>query len=147
MTDSISPSPIIESFLRSFKDFLPDDQKAKLESHRDAIAATTSDADHVRAHHCAVWAIEAANDKNASHPRWKEVRELHQLWKDTWLGAEFSLGGFAGQVPVRSSIGDDVRTQWTEDAADVIRKLAEEDGWENSHWEDLLVELINMKDQ
>jgi hypothetical protein len=145
MTDPTSPSPIIECFLRGFKDFLPDDQKAKLETHQDAIAATTSDGDHARARRCAVWAIEAADDKDAAHPRWKEVKELHKIWKDTLLGAEFALGGDLGQVVVRSGIGEDVRTQWAEGASDVIRKLAEEDGWANSHWEDLLVELINEK--
>jgi len=142
----MSPSPIIECFLRGLQEVLPDDQKAKLETHKDAIAATTSDGDHARARRCVVWAIEAADDKSAAHPRWKEVKELHQIWKDTLLGAEFSLGGDLGQVAVRSGIGEDVRTQWTEDAADVIRKLAEEDGWENSHWEDLLGELISAKD-
>jgi hypothetical protein len=139
MSNPVSPSPIIECYLRNFKDFLPDDQKAKLATHDDAIAATTSEGDEGRALHCAVWAIKASNEKSASHPRWKEIKESHQIWKDTWFGAEFGL-----MMP-QSSIGDDVRVQWTESAAEVVRTLAEDDGWGTSHWEDLLVELIDRK--
>jgi hypothetical protein len=139
MTDYLSPSPVIDCFVRNFKDFLPDDQKAKLEKYDTAIAATTSEADEARALRCAKWAVEAASDKSASHPRWKEIKEAHKLWNDTWFGAEFGL------MTPQSAIEDDVRIQWTENAADVIRKLAEEDGWERSHWEDLLTELIDLK--
>jgi hypothetical protein len=139
MTNSVSPSPIIECFLREFKDFLPEDQKAKLQGHADAIAATTSDADHARALRCAKWAIEAANERDAAHPNWKAIKERHKIWKDSRIDAEFGLA-------MPSGIGEDVRIGWTEDAADVVRSLAEEDGWGNSHWEDLLVELINLKD-
>jgi hypothetical protein len=139
MSNPVSPSPIIECFLRNFKDFLPDDQKAKLAKHADAIAVTTSKGDEGRALHCAVWAIKASDEKSASHPRWKEIKEAHKIWKDTWFGAEFGL-----MMP-QSSIGDDVRIQWTESAADVIRALGEDDGWETSQWEDLLVELIGQK--
>jgi hypothetical protein len=146
MTDTVSPSPIIKCFLRGFKDFLPDDQKSRLATHEDAIAATTSDADDARARHCAVWAIKAADDKNASHPRWKEIRELHEIWKDVWFGVEFSLGGVAGKVPSKTSVGDDIHTEWAESASHVVRKLAEEDGWEHSQWESLLTELIDAKD-
>jgi hypothetical protein len=139
MSNSISPSPIIECFVRNFKDFLPDDQKAELAKHDSEIAATTSDGDKGRALHCAIWAIKAADDKSASHPRWKEVKETHQIWKDTMFGAEFGL------MMKQSSIGDDVRIQWTESAAQVVCNLAEEDGWGKSEWEELLVDLIKLK--
>jgi hypothetical protein len=79
MSNPVSPSPIIECFLRNFKDFLPDDQKAALAKHDDAIAATTSDGDEGRALHCAIWAIKASDEKSASHPRWKEMKEAHQI--------------------------------------------------------------------
>jgi len=141
VTDYISPSPIIECFVRNFKDFLPDDQKTALEKYDAAIAATTSAADEDRARRCATWAIEAANDKSDSHPRWKEVKEAHKVWKDTWFGAEFGL------MTPQSTVGDDVRIQWTENAADVLKKLAEEDGWEKSPWGELLTELIDLKAQ
>jgi hypothetical protein len=139
MTNQLSPSPIIECFLRNFKDFLPDDQKAALAKHDGDVAATTSEGDEARALHCAIWAIKAADDKSASHPRWKELKETHRIWKDTWFGAEYGL------MTPQSTIAEDVRIQWTESAAEVIRKLAEEDGWEKSRWEELLVELIGMK--
>ena|ERR1700722_1074058 len=135
MSNQVSPSPIIECFLRNLN--LPDDQKAALAKHDDAIAATTSEGDEERALHCAIWAIKASDEKSASHPRWKEIKEAHQIWKDTWFGAEFGL-----TMP-QSAIGDDVRIQWTEGAADVVHKLADEDGWKKSRWEALLVELID----
>ena len=139
MTNQLSPSPIIECLIRNFKDSLPDGQKAALAKHDSAIAATTSEGDEARAVHCAIWAVKAAEDKSASHPRWKELKEAHQVWKDTMFGAEFGL------MTPKSKISDDVRIQWTENAAEVICSLAEEDGWEKSHWEALLNELIEMK--
>jgi hypothetical protein len=139
MTNSVSPSPVIECFLREFKDWLPDDQKAKLKEHEAAIAATTSDADRARALRCARWAVEAADDKDPTHPRWKEVKEAHALWKDSLIDAEFGL------ATPKSGIAEDVMIGLAEDAADVICKLGDEDGWEKSDWENLLVELISLK--
>jgi len=40
---------------------------------------------------------------------------------------------------------EDIRIQWTEAATDVIRNLAEEDGWQDSNWEELLIELIDLR--
>jgi hypothetical protein len=139
MSATVSPSPIIECFLRELEPGLPADQRSKLSSHEEGISRTTSDVDHARAHRCALWAIEAADDKDASHPRWTQVKELHKLWKDTMFGAEFGLA-----MP-SSSVSEDVRTQWAENAADVVKKLADENGWENSHWEELLTDLIDLE--
>jgi hypothetical protein len=139
MTDNVSPSPIIECFLTCLKEFLPADQNAKLQKHDKAIATTTSDGDESRALRCAIWAIKAASNKSGSHPRWKEIKEVHNVWKDTWFGAEFGL------MTPHSSIAEDIRIQWTEAATDVIRNLAEEDGWQDSNWEELLIELIDLR--
>jgi hypothetical protein len=139
MSNSVSPSPVIDCFVRHFKDFLPDDQKAALKKHDAEIAATTSEGDEGRALHCAMWAIRASDDKSASHPRWKEIKAMHKFWNDTIFGAEYGL-----RVP-QPGVGEDVRIQWTESAAEVIRNLADEDGWANSKWEVLLVELIEMR--
>jgi hypothetical protein len=38
-----------------------------------------------------------------------------------------------------------VRIQWVENAVAVAKRLGEEDGWENSPWESLLVEMIEYK--
>jgi hypothetical protein len=145
MTEPVSPSPIIETFLRGFEVWLPEDQKAKLKEHKGAIADTTSEGDHARALRCAKWAVEVADDKDATHPRWKQVKEAHKIWKDSMFDAEFGKAMQKNPALKGIGIGDDVRTGWAQDAADVIRKLAEEDGWEKSHWEELLVELINLK--
>lgn len=78
-----------------------------------------------------------SDDSNRSHPRWREIKELHQIWKDVWFGTEFSWfsGAHLGAL-------EDIRIQWTEDAVAVAQALGDEDGWENSSWEGLLVELI-----
>jgi hypothetical protein len=139
MSDYVSPSPVIDCFARNLEGYLPDDQKAKLEKYGADIAASTSEDDQARAVRCAKWAMEASSDKSASHPRWKEVKEAHKLWGDTWFGVGFGL-----EMPL-DTIGDDVRTQWTENTVGVIRSLAEEDGWEKSQWPELLTELIALK--
>jgi len=38
-----------------------------------------------------MWAIRMADDKDRSHPRWKEIKETHEIWKDIWFGTEFGL--------------------------------------------------------
>jgi hypothetical protein len=38
---------------------------------------------------------------------------------------------------------EDVRIEWVENAVAVAKRLGEEDGWENSPWEDLLNDLIH----
>jgi hypothetical protein len=139
MSNFASPSAVIDCFVRHFKDFMPEDQKAKLATHDAEIAATTCEHDESRALHCALWAIKAADDKSASHPRWKEIKAMHKFWNDTIFGTEYGLAN--GQP----GVGEDVRIQWTESAAEVIRNLAEEDGWENSKWEELLKELIDIR--
>jgi len=78
-----------------------------------------------------------ADDKDQSHPRWRELKELHQVWKDTWFGVEF-----AGHA--HENVIEDVKIQWTEDAVAVAKALGEEDGWDRSPWEALLVELIGI---
>jgi hypothetical protein len=139
MSTPVSPSPVIETFVSKFKDFLPDDQKSKLQTHESAIAATTSEGDESRALRCAIWAMKTASNKSDSHPRWKEVKDVHKIWKETLFDAEWGL------TTRHSSIGDEVRTGWIQSATDVIRYSGEDDGWQNSHWEELLVELINLK--
>src|SRR5580698_2633753 len=104
MSKPVSPSPVIETFISKFKDFLPDDQKAKLQEHESAIAATTSDGDESRALRCASWAMKAASSKPDTHPKWKEIKEAHKMWKETLFDAEWAL------TTRHSNIGDDVRT-------------------------------------
>ncbi len=82
-----------------------------------------------------------ADDKDQSHPRWREIKELHQEWKDTWFGLEFGLTGNQG---VKRHPGEDMHIQWVESAIAVAKALGEEDGWDKSPWEELLSELVEM---
>ena len=137
MAETQSPSPIILCFVRAVQRDFPEVEQEKLKSHEAAIQQTTSKGDSHRARRCAEWAIEMSDDKDQSHPRWKELRELHEIWKDIWFGTEFSwfAGGHLGPL-------EDIKIQWTEDAVAVANALGEEDGWDHSPWEALLVELI-----
>jgi hypothetical protein len=121
---------------------LPVSEQAKLQAHEAAIARSTSHGDMHRAARCAEWAIRMADDQNQSHPRWKELTELHQVWKDTW----FAIGWGSYFNPNRTPTGSlqDTKIQWTEDAVAVARALGEQDGWDASPWEALLVELIGI---
>jgi hypothetical protein len=142
MTAVETPSPLLGTFVRSGQKSFPATQRGVLDTYSDAISKSTSAKDHERARHCALWAIEQAADRNQSHPRWREVKELHQIWKDAWFGTEFGTLGAAGHLDPM----EEIRIQWVEDAVAVAVKLGEEDGWEHSPWEPLLQELIRMED-
>ncbi len=83
-----------------------------------------------------------ADDKNQSHPKWREIKELHQEWKDTWFGVEFGLSPNQG---IDHHPGEDIHIQWVEDAVTVAKTLGEDDGWDKSPWEDLLGDLITIE--
>jgi hypothetical protein len=151
MTDPISPSPILGVFTRAVARDFPESESSKLAAHQADIDGTNSQGDHHRARRCALWAIEMADEKDRSHPRWKEIKELHQVWKDMWFGLEF---GAADAIPGSGTKGvvgkaeplEDVRIEWTEDAVAVAKAIGEEVGWKDSPWEALLVELVGMSE-
>lgn len=150
MADPTSPSPVIKLLVNEVHSTFPESEKSKLAAYEEAIAKTTSEGDHHRARICAKWAIKMANDKSQKHPRWEQLKERHQIWKDEVFAFEF---GVADAVPGSSAAGvvgkaeplEDVRIEWVENAVAVAKRLGEEDGWEISHWEALLTELINTK--
>lgn len=150
MAKSTSPSPIIEVFVREAHGSFPDGERDKLAAHEEEIAKTTSDGDPHRARLCAKWAIKMANDKNQKHPRWEQLKERHQMWKDEWFAIDFGLADAIPGSGTHHLVGkaepmEDVRIEWVENAVAVAKRLGEEDGWENSPWEDLLNDLINIK--
>ena len=128
----------------------PDDEKSKLAQHEEQIAQTTSDGDHHRARLCGRWAIRMANDKNQKHPRWEQLKERHQLWKDEWFAFDFGVADAVPGSGTHHLVGkaeplEDVRIEWVENAVAVAKRIGEEDGWENAPWEKLLTDLIDYK--
>lgn len=142
MADHVSPSPMIEVFVRAVTEQLPAEQQQKLEPHRPAIARTTDRGDGRRARHCAHWAIGVAGEHDLPHPEWRRIKETHEVWKEAWLGSQFALmlKGAGRPAPVA-----DVEIEWVEGAVDVARMVGENVGWEQAPWEDLLVQLIAME--
>jgi hypothetical protein len=141
MSKVLTPSPMLELFVRNVQEQFPAAEADKVTQFADAISKTTSEADSKRAKRCFHWAYAMADDKSQSHPRWHEIKELHQEWKDTWFGLEF---GLTGNQVVKRDPGEDVHIQWVEDAIAVAKALGEEDGWGKSPWEELLGELVEM---
>jgi hypothetical protein len=94
--------------------------------------------------HCAKWAVESAHSKSASHPRWKELKEAHQVWKDSWFSIEFGVADIKTHVAGSPTPIEDLKIQWTENAVAVAEQLGKEDGWERSSWEQLSVDLIGI---
>jgi hypothetical protein len=141
MSKSLTPSPILELFVRNVRERFPEGEAGKVDQFTDAISKSTSEADSKRARHCFHWAYAMADDKSQSHPRWREIKELHQEWKDTWFGLEFGLTGNQG---VKRDPDEDMHIQWVEDAIAVAKQLGEEDGWDKSPWTELLGELVEM---
>jgi hypothetical protein len=141
MSKTLSPSPMLELFVRNVQEQFPKTEADKVDGFAEAIVRSTSEADSERARRCFHWAFEMADDKSQSHPRWREIKERHQEWKDTWFGLEFGLTGNQG---VKRHPDEDIHIQWVEDAVSVAKTLGEEDGWEKSPWEALLGQLVEM---
>ena len=150
MANVSSPSPIIEVFVNAVHEGFPEDETAKLAPYKDAIAKTTSEGDPHRARLCVKWAIKMADDKSHTHPRWEQLKERHQIWKDEWFAFDFGVADAMPGSGTHHRVGkaepiEDVRIQWVEDAVAVAKRLGEDDGWKNSPWEALLTELIDYK--
>ena len=148
MTDVTSPSPILKVFVSAVQATFPEAESSKLAAYEDAIANTTSEGDPHRARLCVRWAIKMADDKRHKHPRWEQLKERHQIWKDDWFAFDFGVADATPLSGTRHVVGkpepiEDVRIQWVENAVAVAKRLGEEDGWENSPWEALLAEMIS----
>lgn len=136
-----TPSALLGTFVRSAQKTFPPDQLAKLDAYSTAVSHTTSKRDPERARRCALWAIEQSADRQQGHPRWREVREVHELWKESWFGAEFGLTGPSGAL----GPPQEIRIQWVEEAVKVAQMLGQDDGWDQSPWEALLQDLLSME--
>jgi hypothetical protein len=148
MANVSSPSPIIELFVNAAHQTFPEAEKIKLAAYNDAIATTTSQGDHHRARLCARWAITMADDENRTHPRWEQLKERHQMWKDEFFGLEFGLADATPFSGTHGLVGkaeplEDVRIQWVNNAVAVAERLGDDDGWDHSPWQALLQELID----
>ena len=148
MANVTSPSPIIAVFVHEVHASFPEAEVDKLASHEDAIAKTNSEGDPHRARLCVKWAIKMADDKRHKHPRWEQLRERHEIWKNDWFAFDFGVANATPGSGTHHAVGkaepiEDVRIQWVEDAVAVAKRLGEEDGWENSPWEALLTEMIS----
>ena len=148
MTDVTSPSPILTVFVSEVRTTFPEAESSKLASYEDTIAKTTSEGDPHRARLCVKWAIKMADDKRHKHPRWEQLKERHQIWKDDWFAFDFGVADATRLSGTRHVVGkaepiEDVRIQWVDNAVAVAKRLGEEDGWENSPWEALLDEMIS----
>ncbi len=143
MSKILSPSPMLECFVRNVQEDFPEAEAKKADRFAEAISRSDSRADTERAHRCFHWAFKMADDKSQSHPRWKEIKELHQEWKDTWFGLDFGIMQDQG---ASYDPREDMHIQWVEDAVTVAKNLGEEDGWDHSPWEALLDDLITMGD-
>jgi len=148
MANVISPSPLIEVFINEVHRTFPESERKKIASYEEAIGRTNSKGDAHRARLCVRWAIKMANDKNQKHPRWAQLKERHQIWKDDWAAFDFGLADAMPGSGTHHRVGkaepiEDVRIKWVENAVAVAQRLGEEDGWEGSDWEALLSELID----
>ena len=133
MPDVTSPSPIIEVFVLEVHATFPEIERNKLASYEDAIAKTTSEGDPHRARLCVKWAIRMADDKRQKHPRWEQLKERHQIWKDDWFAFDFGVADATPWSGTHHVVGkaepiEDVRIQWVDNAVAVARRLGEEDG-------------------
>jgi len=134
--EATNPSPVVQYLVELLDQALDEPDRQRLRAHADAVAHTTHHGDLHRAWRCAGWAVDLAEHSGHSHLA-QELKEVHQLWKDSWFGAEFGIA-------VRDHVGPgrDVELQWVDDAVAIARGVAKESGWAAVPWEELLTGLL-----
>jgi hypothetical protein len=151
---STGSSPIVKGLMDNLGEILPDDERQKLEGYRDQAEATKPKGDFRRARHCLHWAIETAERPEHSHLSHVATRlkEIHNEWKDVWLGLEFGSEVEAGKGQVAQEVkgdqkigpGEDIELLWVEEATDVAKSAADKSGWDSVPWEELLQEVLRI---
>ena len=80
------------------------------------------------------------------------LKETHKAWQDIWLGTEFGSEVEIGKGQASQEVkgdqkvgpGEDIELLWVEEATDVAKRAAEESGWENVPWKDLIEEVLKI---
>jgi hypothetical protein len=151
---STGSSPIVRGLMNNLREILPEDERRKLDGYAQRAEACTPKGDFHRARRCLHWAVRVAESPQHAHLSGMAVRlkETHKAWKDIWLGVEFGSeveigrGQAAQEVKGDQKIGpgEDVELLWVEEATDVAKSAAEESGWDNVPWEELLEEVLEI---
>jgi hypothetical protein len=80
------------------------------------------------------------------------LKEIHNEWKDVWLGLEFGSEVEVGKGQVAQEVkgdqkigpGEDIELLWVEEATDVAKSAADKSGWDSVPWEELLQEVLRI---
>jgi hypothetical protein len=141
--------------MNNLREILPEPERRTLEGYAARAEAATPKGDFHRARRCLHWAVTVAESPRHSHLSGLAVRlkETHKAWQDIWLGVEFGSEVEIGRGQVSQEIkgdqkigpGEDVELLWVEEATDVAKSAAEESGWENVPWEELLEDVLAIK--
>ena len=146
MAHITSPSPIIEVLVNEVHRSFPESERNKLAIHEAAIAGTTSEEDSHRARLCVKWVIGIARNQK----RREQLKQRLHIWKNDWSAFGFAAaddmpGSRSHHRVGKAEFIEDVRIKWVENAVAAANRIGEEHGWEKSHWELLLTELIECK--
>lgn len=141
--------------MNNLREILPEAKRPKLEGYVQRAEACTPKGDFHRARYCLHWAVKTAEGPEHSHLSGVAVRlkEKHKAWQDIWLGAEFGSEVEIGKGQASQEVkgdqkigpGEDIELLWVEEATDVAKAAAEKSGWDHVPWEELLVEVLNIK--
>ena len=151
---STGASPIVRGLMNNLREILPDEQRPRLEEYAERADASKPKGDFRRARLCLHWAVKTAESPQHSHLSGIAIRlkETHKAWQDIWLGTEFGSEVEIGRGNPSQEIkgdqkigpGEDVELLWVGEATDVAKRVAEESGWENVPWEELLEEVLEI---
>ena len=114
MSISLSPCPILESFVRNVQEDFPKEESVKVTRFAHAISHTPSEAHSQRARKRFEWAFEMAGGNSQYDPKWREIKPLglrvrrnslyfflfiliYQLFMST-----FSVVGYAQEITRRN---------------------------------------------
>ncbi len=133
-------SPALTHIIDQLSRILPEDLQTKLDGYRQKIVGISGHHDLHRCYRCAQWAVDlkATSQKGSTKSILSRLGQvLHEANQARWA-TEFGL--FVSFHPVT-----DLEVGWIDDALGVAQELADEVGWDQVPWEQLLDELIELK--
>jgi hypothetical protein len=137
----VSPSPMLTHLDDALAAVLPEDQLAELAARDAAVARTTDAVDRQRCLHCARWAVRLVDSRPGgpvSHAVDRLRTVVHEL-RDAYRGARL------GAIVAGADPATDVELGWVDDAVAAAVATAEQVGWADVPWQELIDDLIAME--
>ena len=155
--DPGASSPVLAQLVRELRTVLPAEGLDRLSGIEGEIAAAhlNDHSDPARARRCAEWAVEVASRPELGHIR-QALAGLSEVVRQMGETIRATEIGLATEIPIQSVVapptvrmggpGGALEAQRIGEAVRVAQRVATELGWDKVPWEDLVRDLISIRD-